>query len=50
MGIAVQMCTIRYVGRFLVDDPLEVPWSVINHLAAQLGIGDPSVVKRYTEV
>ncbi|MDF2256007.1 Tn3 family transposase [Streptantibioticus ferralitis] len=49
LGFAVQMCTVRYVGRFLVDDPLDVPWSVIEHLAAQLQIEDASVVKRYTE-
>ncbi|MBB4940024.1 TnpA family transposase [Streptosporangium album] len=49
LGFAVQMCTVRYVGRFLVDDPLDVPWSVIEYLAAQLGIEDPSVMKRYTE-
>ncbi|PZS31941.1 MAG: hypothetical protein DLM61_07680 [Pseudonocardiales bacterium] len=49
LGFAVQMCTVRYVGRFLVDDPLDVPWSVVEHLGAQLRIEDPSVVKRYTE-
>ncbi|WP_317441046.1 Tn3 family transposase [Streptomyces collinus] len=49
LGFAMQMCTVRYVGRFLVDDPLDVPWSVIEHLAAQLQIEDASVVKRYTE-
>ncbi|MEV7445727.1 Tn3 family transposase [Streptomyces sp. NPDC091204] len=49
LGFAVQMCTVRYVGRFLVDDPLDVPWSVIEHLAAQLQIEDASAVKRYTE-
>jgi Domain of unknown function (DUF4158) len=48
-GLALQMCTVRYVGRFLVDDPLDVLWSVVEHLAAQLRIEDPSVVKRYTE-
>ncbi len=42
------MCTVRYVGLFL-EDPLDVPWPVIEHLAAQLGIEDASVVKRYTE-
>ncbi|WP_416211256.1 hypothetical protein [Frankia sp. Cas3] len=35
------MCTVRYVGRFLVDDPLNVPWSVVEHLSAQLRIEDP---------
>ncbi|WP_261574656.1 Tn3 family transposase [Frankia gtarii] len=49
LGFAVQMCTVRYVGRFLVDDPLDVPSSVVEHLAAQLGIDDASCVKRYTE-
>lgn len=48
LGFAVQMCTVRYVGRFLVDDPLDVPWSVVEHLTAQLQIEDASVVKRYT--
>ena len=42
------MCTVRYVGLFL-EDPLEVPWPVVEHLAAQLGIEDPSRDKRYTE-
>jgi Domain of unknown function (DUF4158) len=36
------------VGTFL-PDPLEVPWPVVDHLAGQLGIGDASVVKGYTE-
>ncbi len=26
-----------------------MPWPVVEHLAVQLGIEDPSVVKRYTE-
>ncbi len=42
------MCTVRYIGRFLPDDPLAVPWPVVEHLAEQLGIEDPSCVKRYT--
>jgi TnpA family transposase len=49
LGFALQMCTVRYIGRFLPDDPLEVPWVVVEHLAAQLGIEDVSCVKRYTE-
>ncbi|WP_404799980.1 DUF4158 domain-containing protein [Actinoalloteichus fjordicus] len=43
------MCTVRYIGRFLPDDPRDAPWPVVEHQAAQLGIEDPSVVKRYTE-
>jgi hypothetical protein len=42
----VQRSTVRYIGLFL-EDPLAVPWSVVEHLAAQLGIEDPSVVKQY---
>lgn len=49
LGFALQMCTVRYIGRFLPDDPLEAPWPVVEHLVAQLGIEDASVVKRYTE-
>ncbi|MFI6704526.1 Tn3 family transposase [Streptomyces sp. NPDC050509] len=49
LGFALQMCTVRYIGRFLPDGPLDAPWPVIEHLAAQLGIEDPSVVERYTE-
>ncbi|CAL9436346.1 Tn3 family transposase Tn3 [Streptomyces sp. enrichment culture] len=49
LGFALQMCTVRYIGRFLPDDPLDVPWVVVEHLAAQLGIEDISCVKRYTE-
>ncbi|WP_207757685.1 DUF4158 domain-containing protein [Nonomuraea cypriaca] len=48
LGLAFQMCTVRYVGLFL-EDPLAVPWPVVEHLAAQLGIEDPSVVKRHAE-
>ncbi|MFJ7271998.1 Tn3 family transposase [Streptomyces sp. NPDC099050] len=48
LGFALQMCTVRYVGLFL-EDPLVVPWPVVEHLTAQLGIEDPSCVKRYTE-
>lgn len=48
LGFALQMCTVRYLGLFL-EDPLEVPWVVVDHLAAQLGIEDSAVVKRYVE-
>lgn len=48
LGFALQMCTVRYVGLFL-EDPLVVPWPVIEHLGQELGIEDISCVKRYTE-
>ena len=40
--------TVRYLGTFLTD-PLDVPPVVLEHLAGQLEIADPSCVKRYTE-
>ncbi|WP_240644292.1 DUF4158 domain-containing protein [Antribacter gilvus] len=48
LGFALQLTTVRYVGAFL-PDPLEVPWSVVEYLAGQLGLADSSVVKRYTD-
>ncbi|WUX25196.1 DUF4158 domain-containing protein [Streptomyces sp. NBC_01438] len=42
-GFALQMCTVRYIGRFLPDNPLDVPWVVVEHVAARLGIEDVSV-------
>jgi len=48
LGFAVQLGTVRFVGRFL-EDPLDVPWPVVEYLAEHLGIEDPSCVKRYTE-
>jgi Domain of unknown function (DUF4158)/Tn3 transposase DDE domain len=49
LGFALQICTVRYIGLFLADDPLAVPWEVIDYLAAQLGIEDSSRVKRYAD-
>ncbi len=49
LGMAVQICTVRYVGRFLGEDPLAVPWEAVEYLAEQLGILDASCVKRYAE-
>lgn len=49
LGFALQMCTARHIGRFLPDDPLDAPWPVVEHLAAQLGIEETSLVKRYIE-
>ncbi len=46
LGFAVQLGTVRAVGRFL-EDPLDVPWPAVQYLAEQLGIGDASCVKNY---
>jgi len=46
LGFAVQLCTVRFLGTFL-PDPTDVPWSVAAHLAAQLAIADPGVLKSY---
>jgi TnpA family transposase len=46
LGFAVQIGTVRYLGTFLAD-PTDVPWAVAAHLAAQLGITDPAVLKQY---
>lgn len=39
LGFALQLVTVRYLGVFL-DDPLDVPASVLNILAKQLAITD----------
>src|SRR5271157_1363144 len=49
LGFSVQLATVRYIGRFLAD-PLEgVPAEVIDFLAGQLQIADPSCAKRYAQ-
>jgi len=48
LGFAVQLVTVRYLGMFL-PDPLEVPANVVDYLAEQLGIDDPSCVKLYLD-
>jgi hypothetical protein len=45
-GFALQLVTVRWLGTFL-EDPLDVPGAVLDFVAAQLGLADPSVVKRY---
>ena len=47
LGLMLQATTVRFVG-LLLEDPLEVPWPVVEYLAGQLEI-DASCVKRYTE-
>ncbi len=39
LGVAIQIGTVRHKGLFL-EDPLDVPWPVVDYLAEQLGIGD----------
>ncbi len=48
LGFALQLVTVRYLGCFLTD-PLAVPTEVLDVIAGQLEIADPSCVKRYTE-
>ncbi len=48
LGFALQLVTVRWLGTFL-EDPLDVPGAVLDFVAGQLGVADPSQVKRYTE-
>ncbi|GAA2440693.1 hypothetical protein GCM10010191_65830 [Actinomadura vinacea] len=48
LGFALQMVTVRWLGTFL-EDPLDVPGAVLEFVAGQLGVEDPSQVKRYIE-
>ncbi len=48
LGFALQLVTVRSLGTFLTD-PLDVPTSVLDFVAEQLGTADPSCVKGYVE-
>src|SRR4051812_1110901 len=48
LGFALQLVTVRYLGVFL-ENPIDVPSAVLDFVADQLGIADPSCVKAYTE-
>jgi len=48
LGFALQLVTIRWLGTFL-EDPLDVPVEVLDFVAEQLSIADPSQGKKYTE-
>ena len=37
LGVGVQLGTVRFLGTFLAEDPLDVPWAVVGFLASQLG-------------
>src|SRR5258708_6618913 len=47
-GFALQLVMVRWLGTVL-EDPLDVPGEVLDFVAGQLGMADPSQVKRYTE-
>ena len=48
LGFGLQLVTVRFVGTFLAD-PSDVPQVVVDYLAEQLAVDDPSCVKRYGE-
>jgi len=48
LGFALQFVTVRHLGTFL-NDPLDVPTEVLDYIAQQLEVTDPSCVKRYLE-
>ena len=48
LGFALQLKTVGFLGTFL-QDPLQVPWPVVEYLGGQLRIADISVVKGYAE-
>ena len=46
LGFAVQLATVRFLGTFLTD-PTDVPTEVVDYVAGQLMVTDPSCVKQY---
>ncbi|GLW06870.1 hypothetical protein Misp01_20000 [Microtetraspora sp. NBRC 13810] len=46
LGFSVQLGVVRFLRRFL-PDPRQVPAEVVDYLAEQLGIADPSCIKLY---
>ncbi|CAJ62319.1 putative Transposase TnpA [Frankia alni ACN14a] len=41
LGFSLHLVTVRWVGMFL-EDPLDVPTAVLDFMAEQLGVADPS--------
>jgi hypothetical protein len=48
LGFAVQLCTVRFLGTFLIN-PIDVPPSVVAYLALQLDISSSDCLPRYLE-
>jgi len=48
LGFASQLVTVRFLGTFLTD-PLNVPHAVVEYLAQQIGVDDPSCLKLYDQ-
>ncbi|WP_354191000.1 Tn3 family transposase [Arthrobacter sp. UYCu712] len=48
LGFSLQLVTVRHLGTFL-EDPLDVPTTVVDYVAGQVGVADPSCVKGYLE-
>ncbi len=48
LGFALQLCTVRFLGTFLVD-PLAVPSIVVAYIAPQLGVSDTGCLTRYLD-
>jgi hypothetical protein len=46
LGFAVQLTTVRFLGTFL-EDPTDIPNSVLKTLSQQLQIQDTRILSRY---